>query len=248
MRAVLLAALLLLLVPATAAAAPPDTDALKRAGVKVTWPVVGASDVLDAGYTMSVRVKRTRPGKRVRLSLIQLRPRKVLARQSVSDGRFRATLPDAPQARYRLVMELGKKRWWSIIRTPAAAAPLPPLPTPTDPKSGSGCATDTGARAATLTLSRTTARAGDAVSYTLRNTGEACLEFGSVYTWQRQTATGWEDVPCNNCAFPLWLGTLPPGQHYNAQAPLPAGLAAGRYRLVKPVGDLHPSAELDVTS
>jgi hypothetical protein len=238
--------LVLLALPASADAAAPDPVKLERSGLKLTWPVVGASDVLDAGYTFTVRVKRKTPGPAARVALIRLRPRKVLARRKLRDGRFQATLPEAHEARYRLVLKVGRRRWSSIIRTPPAPPPLPPLPKPQPPTAGAHCASEMGTRDATVTLERTTARAGETIAYTLRNTGTACFEFAAPYSWERAVGGSWQEVPCPTCVWPLWLGTLPPGQAYAAQAEVPAGLVPGRYRLVKPAGDLRPSAELDV--
>jgi hypothetical protein len=247
--AVLLA---LLALPASAHAAAPDPVKLERSGLKVTWPVVGASDVLEAGYTFTVRVKRKTPGPAARLALIQLAPRKVLARRKLRDGRFRATIPEAHEARYRLVLKVGKRRWWSVIRTPPAPAPLPPVPAPGEPLYAAYCASEMGTRAATVTLEHPTARMGDIVRYELRNTGTACFHFGQGLTWERQAGDSWQAVTCQvrglECAYTMELLTLPPGQAYAAQALIHDNMTPGHYRLAKPYGDdgQRAYAELDV--
>ena len=77
MRRIVVSSLLCLLAfPATAAAKPPNATALKKKGVRVSWPVP-ATATMAVGDTLEVRVRSER--RRVKVSLVTTAPLRACA-------------------------------------------------------------------------------------------------------------------------------------------------------------------------
>jgi len=258
-------ALLAALPVATAHAATPtapSAKALRALGVKVTWPLHGASSVVKPGTKLTVKVTRLggKKGTPVKLTLGRLdakgRATKTLRSATLRSGTFSATVPKGDGLVYALSLNAKKVRFTGRFRTPAAVKPGADKPSPpapaTDPCPPAGTA------AATVRLGATTVVAGQPVPYTVTNTGTTCLTANGHYGWQRLTDAGWTFVVLP-LGFPDPVRVLPgatwAGADGQAVARTGAEFAPGHYRLIpnlavegsNPAQRPDATAELDVT-
>lgn len=212
--------------PATAAQAAatapsgPDAAALRAAGVKVTWPLSGATTSVISGTKLSVRVRVVRGKKRpalVHLALVRTsatgRVKKLVEGAVLRGGVFNVRVPRAAGRHYALTLKAGKVRYTSRFNAVAVsshdtvppAAPRPatpgaPVPVPNGPAPMDPCWLPPSPDAATTTasgilhLGATSVVAGQAVPYAIENTGTACLTFGLGYRWERQDGDAWTPV------------------------------------------------------
>jgi hypothetical protein len=227
-----------------AAAAPPDKEALRAAGLHVTWPVEGSRARVFTGQVV-VRVgatrARMRSGRRVRVRLVRLgasgRPLEAIATRVMRRGVFRARLV-RPSTRYRLTLEADGRRYGSVLVT-AVNQQTAGFP---------GCRAE-GASAAVLRVDRTTVRRGERVNATFQNIGPTCLFGGVDWSWEQLRGGTWQAVPSAQ-PFPTVGVIFRPGKVENFAADVIAALEPGRARLVKrvagPDGDRIATAELDV--
>jgi len=260
-------ALLATLPVATAASAAtptaPNAKALRALGVKVAWPLRGASPVVKPGTTLIVKVTHLagKKGTPVKLTLARVdakgRTTTTVRSATVKSGAFTATVPKGDGLAYALSLSAKKVRFTGRFRTPAAAKPPPAKPDApaADPCRPAGTAATP---AATVQLGATTVVAGQPVPYTVTNTGTTCLTANGHYGWQRLTSDGWTFV-----ALPLSLpdpvrvlpGATWSGADGQAVARTGTSFAPGRYRLTpnlavegsNPVQRPEATAELDVT-
>jgi hypothetical protein len=202
---------LLLAAPASAAAKPPDKATLKREGVRLRWP---ATTTMAAGDVIEVPVKSKR--RRVTLSLTT--NGRVVARRTLRNGTFRATL--GGPGTYALRLVVGKRRYRSQITVPAPPAPPPPAP----------CWKATGT-SATLGLSTSTARAGDTLTIAITNTSDGCLFTGVGYQIEQLQPDGSWTLANPGQIFITLAVIVRPGETYTKPATVPAGLPPGRYRV-----------------
>jgi hypothetical protein len=264
-----------------------DASALARLGVRVDWPLHEKSTTLAAGATLTIGVRSTR-GTAVEVTFLRVTARgsvmRRLADRRLRDGRVTVRVPAGAGRAYQLWLSAGSLRFRGAITaadaaTPSVASPAPtvvpvpvpvpapvidsggdPPPPPHDP--GPWCSLD-GLEAAEVRLvdpDRTFAP-GDAVDYTLANTGERCLSYSAVVVWERQGDDGtWTIWPTHEI-YPSYLGEdLYPGVVQHDQTNAPSDATPGRYRflrLVSPHGgpgwsldnyDLTPGAELNIVA
>lgn len=85
--------------------------------------------------------------------------------------------------------------------------------------------------AATLTLGRSAARAGETIATRLANTGDVPLITGAAYAIQRPGAQGWETVPLA-LVFPAIAYRLDVGARREDGFVVDPSLTPGRYRIV----------------
>ena len=191
---------------------PPDTAALARAGIHVTWPFDRGEELVQPGDEIRVRIRS--PKRRVTVSLGRIAVNDgpepyVVARRRLRRGVFRATVPAGWRRLYALTLHAAGRRYRTILSTAAC------------PKQGTA--------RPVLTLERTQARRGETIPSRLHNTGTACHEYGAGHTWERRRDDGsWERVPDDRVwpaiAYVLypggsdWLGLqvwpeLEPGRH-----------------------------------
>jgi len=257
-------ALLAALPVATAHAATPtapSAKALRALGVKVTWPLRGASPVVKPGTKLTVKVTRLggKKGMPVKLTLGRLdakgRATKTLRSATLRSGTFSATVPKGDGLVYALSLNAKKVRFTGRFRTPAAVKPDPQKPKPDGP-TADPCqpAGTTATPAATVRLGVSTVVAGQPVPYTVTNTGTTCLTANGHYGWQRLTDAGWTFVALP-LSFPDPMRVLPGATWTGADARTSIGFAPGHYRLIpnlavegsNPVQRPDATAELEVT-
>ncbi len=233
MRRIVVASLVCLLAfPATAAAKPPNPTALKKEGVRVTWPVP-ATATKAVGDLVEVRVRSER--RRVKVSLVVVgsdgRPRKAVARRTLRNGTFRATL--AEPGTYALRLVVAKRRYASQLTVPAPPVP-PPAPAPPMPPAPAlpAClgARESGTSAA-LSLSPTTLRAGETLTIAVTNTSDGCLMWGLSYRIDRVLLDGSTETMNPNESFPAAGLLVAPGATRAKQIVLASDLPPGHYRL-----------------
>jgi hypothetical protein len=109
-RIVGLALLALLALAPTAYAAPPK----RVAGVRLTWP---SKTVFKPGETVALKVRSDK--RKARVALIA--GKRVLARRTLRNGTFRATVPKGAGGYYKLRVTIAGKHYRSVITTPACA-------------------------------------------------------------------------------------------------------------------------------
>lgn len=239
----------------------PDASALRAAGVKVTWPLVGTAPVVAPGSTLAVRVQKV-AGKRgvpVRVALVRVnakgRQTGTVSSATTRRGTIKVVVPKAAGRSFALTLRAGKLRHVGRFSTTPAAkqseSPYPltvPEAVPGDPllqlplgndvvQPCDGLPSDTGS--AVLHLALTSVAAGQPVPYSIENTGPSCLTLGLGYQWQRLVDGTWTDVD-QPLMFPAIAFFLTPHATWNGQPPHFDDVAAqtetdfvpGRYRLV----------------
>ena len=204
---------LLLAAPASAAAKPPDKAALKREGVRLRWPAttMAAGDVID----VPVRSKR----RRVTLSLTA--DGRIVARRTLRNGTFRATL--GGPGTYTLRLVVGKRRYSSRDHRPRPARSA-------TAGAAAACWQATGT-SASLGLSTSTARAGDTLTIAITNTSDGCLFTGVGYRIEQLQPDGSWTLANPDQIFITLAVIVRPGETYTKPATVPAGLPPGRYRV-----------------
>ncbi|WP_205697752.1 hypothetical protein [Conexibacter sp. SYSU D00693] len=248
-----------LAVPSVAQAAAPSRtgasatpEALRVAGLRVTWPVQGTSVERAPGARVVVEVRRERrTGSRATVTLARVdgrgRTLGVLARRTLRGGRFAAKLATTPGARHELRLDVaGRRRATARLTTrvqpspgtTGGAVPVSSTTGTTPPVVLGPCvppapATDPSLRAAgELVVTTTTVLAGATATYDLVNTGARCLVYGAGYDLERRRDEGgWERVGLE-LASPGWAGLLAPGERAAKGAQVPPGTPPGRYRVV----------------
>jgi hypothetical protein len=204
-----LSILVALLAPglATAATRPagavPDAQALRHAGLAVTWPLHASTTTAAPGTRLTVTVRRLRAGApRATVELLRVaRSGRVLERiaaRRLRSGHARFTVPAGTSTHWALHLQAGRLAYTSWIDPP------PGMPDPC-PSSGTP--------AATLTLAAPTLPAGGSIGYTLRDTGT------------------WADVPSTK-SFITIAYILRPGTAYSGTATPEPSMTPGHYRLV----------------
>lgn len=237
-RSVVLSILLALLVPALASAHPagrlPDAHALKRAGLKVTWPLSRSSSTVAPGAQLTVTVRRLRAEAPVaHVDLVRMTSsglaRNIVSSRHLRSGRATVTIPKA--GLFTLRLRAGRLTYnsWVEPRTPPAPAPAP-TPAPPAPTPLSGCPA-TGAPTATLSLDAGFVATGGSIGYTLANTGPTCLMTGVGGSWERKDGDQWTPVP-STMATPTIGIIVKPGASYHGTAQVEPSMTIGRYRLV----------------
>jgi hypothetical protein len=225
--------------PATAAAlspsAPPgssprspDAQVLRKAGLRVSWPVGALPQIWRGGQTVTVRVTPLRRRHRsATVSLVRVRrdgrDGRTLARRTLRAGRFSVTLPRALGRRYALRLRVGRRTWSSPIEVRA---------------DGTGCPL-TGRSSADMTVEPSAGRPDDPVTVFVRNTGETCLS-GGGFRWERLLADGtWQPVPQPDLSryppVPTILIPRLPGTTFADGAFVWPELDPGPHRIVKEV-------------
>ena len=86
------------------------------------------------------------------------------------------------------------------------------------------------------------------MTYTFRNTGQACVTYGAAWVLERRSDDGSWVQADDSGDVPLWLASLPPGESGSGRAALDdPELAPGRYRIVKtfngPDGPIQAAGE-----
>ena len=199
---------------------PAHPPAPTVAGVHVRWP---AATTLAPGAQVRVIVHSHR--RRAVLSLVRVdgrgTPTRAIARRTLRNGTFTATLPGDSGVTYALRATIARKRYWSWISTPAPAPPAPPT-----------CPSDS-APIARLSLGAASVARGGTLPYKVINLGKACITEGAPYLLDHQEGDGsWTTLPPP--PFPMYAVLVPPGTSYDKQASIPADAPAGTYRLEDP--------------
>jgi hypothetical protein len=228
---VVVAAVMLMVMPAGAVAKPvgsvPSGVALKRLGLTVVWPVVQPSAVAAAGGKLTVAVVRER---RARVAVdvdftrvsVNGRPIEKLQRKRfTSGGALKVMVPKTLGRHYALTLRAGRLsyRTWIEVPTPAPPTPL------------ASCAVP-GTAVATFALDHTVLHVGDPFTYTIANTGTACLTTGEGYTFALQTDSGWQTIP-NPQVFTAEAIIIKPGQSWTGRGAVQPDLQPGHYRVTK---------------
>jgi hypothetical protein len=202
---------------------PPTAQALRRVGLRVAWPAVGAG-VVEGGRRLVVGVTptgRRRPLARVTLVRVRADGRlgRTHVRRTLRRGRVVMWVPMGAERRYVLRLQVGRRLWWSHLRVPVV--PGPP-----------GCPA-AGVTAAGLRVEPAAGRVGDHLTLTLHNTGDTCLWGGWDYRWERRLPDGsWQPVEGSYPVPAIAVETLP-GQTSSHGAFVWPELRPGPHRLVK---------------
>ncbi len=244
MRVVVLTILVLVLGVGPAAAAGPDADALAARGLRVSWPLKGATATLWPGATLTVKVTPTRASARpVRVSLVRVTaagiPMRTIAARRLRRGRFTVALPQGDGRHYELRLEAGTLRYRGTVRTSLM------LPCPAK-----------GSTKAELHLGTAGPVApGATVGYTIANTGTTCLSYALGYRWERRADDGTWQVWPQELYFITTISGLRLGGRERGTVEVPPNAAPGRFRLVKEVRGpgrlgrrLTLTAEIDVAA
>jgi hypothetical protein len=186
------------------------------AGVRLSWP---SATTLLPGAKVTVRVRSRR--RRAVLSLVRVdgrgTPTRAIARRTLRDGTFAATLPSEWGATYALRATIARTRYWSWISTPPPGGSIAP---PAEP-----CPSDS-APVARLSLGAGTVARGAAMPYKVINVGKACLTEGAPYLLDHLQDDGtWATLPPP--PFPMYAVLVPPGTSYAKHAAKPADAPAG---------------------
>jgi hypothetical protein len=216
----------LAVVAAPAAAAPstpaaPPAKALKKLGLRITWPAAPSAPVA-AGTRYVVRVTRlSHRARKVSLVWASVKPNgqtiRRLASARLSHGRFVATVPSSGGTfRLRLVAGGHAYRFTVVGAKSVSSGGGRPCPT-------------TGRAAATITPNRTTVSAGQSITYTVRNTGTTCLIGGYGGSWERSAGFGWVPVP-DMRPVPTIAFLLSPGASRTLEVTPPPAAGRGTYR------------------
>jgi hypothetical protein len=201
-----LALLALLALASAAQAAPPK----RVAGVKLTWP---SKTVFKPGETVSLKVRSQ--GRRAQVAFIA--GTKMLARRTLRNGTFRATVPKGAGQTYTLRVTIAGKIYRRAVTTAACA----------------------GTNAA-LSLDGEAGRPGVPLKVTITNHGPGCVLAPTsplVLAWIGPDGQG---VPINADGdvrrpddLRLWTPSKPvelaPGEHHTIDAHVPNGLVDGPY-------------------
>ena len=180
------------------------------------------------------RAKARRRVPLISLLRVDERGRKIRAisrRRIPADGTFRTPMPGGdPNARYQLRLDIGNRHYWSWLAPGTPGAPAV-----------ADCEASNDRRAATLSVSPTSARTAAVLTFTLRNTGTACLSRSFGVVWQRRLADGtFQTVPSRPpprrgdppIVIPaIGVARLPPGETQLFTETIWTGLAPGAYRL-----------------
>jgi hypothetical protein len=205
-----------LIAPAGAAAQlPAPRPPGKHAEFVRSWPVQGrGTKFVEPGTRISVTVASSH--RKVRLAMIKVRddgtPVRAVARRTLRRGTARFTLH--VEGLYQLRVESGSRRYWSWLGVPCGRV---------------------GGDRAQLRLDSVTARPGSLLGYRIVNTSTAgCITAGYGYRIERPLPDGtWTEAVTPGA---IMVGyEFPPGAHFAKQAPIPAELPVGRYRLVDTV-------------
>jgi hypothetical protein len=229
----------LVAVPAAAQAAMPPAHAPAKtlAGARIGWPLTRPATSLGPGSKLTVTVRSTQ--RRALLSLLRVDsrgiPTRSVARRTLRSGRFTVTLPAEAGASYQLRVVVAGKRRWSWITTPLpAGVTLPPAPAAPTPPAGNLACDIAWPAGQALVLDPATVTPGQSFAYVVRN-GIPAIDVGA--RWERKDGDVWVPFPAGQVESPSTRPVTFAGLERHAT--LPAGAAAGRYRLVETL-DYNP--------
>ncbi len=205
-----------------------------EARLRIAWP---SATTVAPGDEVAVGIRSTRV---VRVSLSRLegaRPSTVVKARRMRRGRFVATVPS--EGKFLLAVRVGARRFSRVIE---AVAPLPPPPPP-PPRCD-----ESGRLEVSLSLDKTSARAGDPLTIFMHNTGTKPAWHGAEYEIERWNGSAWERAH-EPKPFPSWAATVWCGERRELQGTVFEELKPGRHRVVKSFGDgVRPTAEFDVVA
>jgi hypothetical protein len=233
--------LLLGAVAAIAALPPSEPPSRSVAGVHVNWPLTAPETTVAPGAKLVVRVSS--PRRRAQLSLVRVdgrgRALRTVARRTLRKGTFTVQVPVAVAgARYALRLNVAGHKRWSWITTPSAPAPAAtpapvatPIPT-AQPQPLSFCGPEPPlpwtAFAASVATSAATVTAGEAIGYTVTNTGSGPMHDTGQNALQPEAQMGY-GVPRPGDQG----GPLPVGASVEHELVIPADTEPGRYRILR---------------
>lgn len=209
---------------ATAATVP--SKIVTAQGLRVSLPGGKRQTTVDGGtkLVVSVRPKGAHRGARPTAKVTVTRAASgdekaaTVARKSLRKGSVRFRVAEGDGVKYRVQVQIGKRRWSTRLVTADEATPAPPS---TGPCAPSG----------TITADVATVAAGGTIPFHITNTGNAVLTYGSGNGWARFDGGSWSNVPGAFGGGAATTYTIAPGQTRAGTGEVWSTLTPGIYSL-----------------